>query len=60
MRREQAIVGAVAVSSLGPVPYGLCGRAAFGAGIKPTQIARQFGLSEADVRKALASDEKKR
>ena len=35
-------------------------RAAFGAGIKPTQIARQFGLSEADVRRALASDEKKR
>jgi hypothetical protein len=35
-------------------------RAAFNAGIKPTQIARQFGLSDADVRKALASDEKKR
>jgi hypothetical protein len=35
-------------------------RAAFGAGIKPTQIARQFGLSDAEVRKALASDEKKR
>jgi hypothetical protein len=35
-------------------------RAAFGAGIKPTQIARQFGLSDADVRKALASGEKKR
>ena len=35
-------------------------RAAFGAGIKPTQIARQFGLSETDVRRAMASDEKKR
>jgi len=35
-------------------------RAAFGAGIKPTQIARQFGLSDADVRNALASDEKKK
>jgi hypothetical protein len=35
-------------------------RAAFKAGIKPTQIARQFGLSDADVRKALASEEKKR
>ena len=34
-------------------------RAAFGAWIKPTQIARQFGLSDAEVRKALASDEKK-
>jgi hypothetical protein len=32
------------------------GRAAFKAGVKPSQIARQFGLSLADVRKALASD----
>ena len=31
-------------------------RAAFKAGIKPSQIARQFGLSQSDVRKALASD----
>src|SRR6187397_2207463 len=30
-------------------------RAAFKAGVKPTQIARQFGLSNADMRKALAS-----
>jgi len=30
-------------------------RAAFKAGIKPAQIARQFGLSQADVRRALAS-----
>jgi uncharacterized protein (DUF433 family) len=29
-------------------------RAAFKAGITPTRIARQFGLSESDVRKALA------
>ena len=35
-------------------------RAAFAAGIKPTQIARQFGLSDADVRMALASDHKKK
>jgi hypothetical protein len=35
-------------------------RAAFRAGVKPTLIARQFGLSDADVRGALASDEKKR
>jgi hypothetical protein len=35
-------------------------RAAFKAGVKPTQIARQFGLSDADVRRALASDERKR
>jgi hypothetical protein len=32
-------------------------RAAFKAGVKPTQIARQFGITQADVRKALAADE---
>jgi hypothetical protein len=31
-------------------------RAAFKAGITPSRIARQFGLSQSDVRKALASD----
>jgi hypothetical protein len=31
-------------------------RAAFKAGVKPSQIARQFGLSQSDVRQALASD----
>ena len=30
-------------------------RAAFKAGVKPSQIARQFGLSQSDVRNALAS-----
>jgi len=35
-------------------------RAAFKAGVKPTLIARQFGLSDADVRRALASAERKR
>jgi hypothetical protein len=30
-------------------------RAAFKVGVKPSQIARQFGLSQSDVRKALAS-----
>jgi hypothetical protein len=30
-------------------------RAAFKAGVKPSQIARQFGLSQSEVRKALAS-----
>jgi predicted DNA-binding protein (UPF0251 family) len=35
-------------------------RAAFKAGVKPAQIARQFGVSQADVRKVLASDAKKR
>jgi hypothetical protein len=31
-------------------------RAAFKSGVKTPQIARQFGLSQSDVRKALASD----
>jgi hypothetical protein len=31
-------------------------RAAFKVGVKPSQIARQFGLSQSDVRKALAGD----
>jgi transposase-like protein len=34
-------------------------RAAFKAGVTPSRIARQFGISQSDVRKALASDEKK-
>ena len=35
-------------------------RAAFKAGVTPTRIAREFGISQSNVRKALASDEKKR
>lgn len=31
-------------------------RAAFKAGVKPSLIARQFGLSQSDVRKALATE----
>jgi len=31
-------------------------RAAFKAGVKPSAIARQFGISRSDVRKALAQD----
>jgi len=34
-------------------------RAAFKAGVTPSRIARQFGISQSDVRKALASDPKK-
>ena len=34
-------------------------RSAFKAGITPSRIARQFGLSQSSVRKALASDERK-
>jgi hypothetical protein len=32
-------------------------RAAFKAGIKPSRIARQFGISQSDVKKVLASDD---
>jgi hypothetical protein len=35
-------------------------RAAFKAGVTPSRIARQFGISRSDVRKALASDTAKR
>ena len=35
-------------------------RAAFKAGVTPSRIARQFGISQSDVRKALASHESKR
>ena len=35
-------------------------RAAFKAGVTPSRIAKQFGISQSDVRKALASDERKR
>jgi hypothetical protein len=31
-------------------------RAAFKAGVKPSAIARQFGVSQSDVRKALAAE----
>ena len=35
-------------------------RAAFKAGITPSRIARQFGISQSNVRRALASDEPNR
>jgi transposase-like protein len=31
-------------------------RAAFKAGVTPSRIARHFGISQSDVRKALAND----
>jgi len=34
-------------------------RAAFKAGVRPSRIAREFGVSHADVRRVLASDGKK-
>jgi hypothetical protein len=35
-------------------------RSAFKAGVTPSRIARQFGISQANVRKALESDDRKR
>jgi hypothetical protein len=45
-----------------PLPQGKLNavRAAFKAGVTPSRIARQFGISQSDVRKALASDNAKR
>jgi len=34
-------------------------RAAFEAGVGPSAIARQFGISQAEVKRALASEEQK-
>jgi hypothetical protein len=34
-------------------------RASFKAGITPSRIARQFGVSQSDIRKALATDPSK-
>ena len=34
-------------------------RAAFKAGVKPSAIARQFGISQSDVRKALAQEKRR-
>jgi predicted DNA-binding protein (UPF0251 family) len=34
-------------------------RAAFKAGVKPSQIAKKFGVSQSDVSKAVASDASK-
>jgi hypothetical protein len=35
-------------------------RAAFKAGVKPSAIARQFGISQSDIRKALATEARDR
>jgi hypothetical protein len=45
-----------------PLPQGKLNavRAAFKAGVTPSRIAKQFGIYQSNVRKALASDERKR
>ena len=50
-RRQQVsedVAGSLTTGKLNAV------RAAFKAGVKPSAIARQFGISQSDVRKALA------
>jgi len=49
-QRTDAVAMPLTISKINAV------RAAFKAGITPARIARQFGLSQADVRKALASN----
>jgi hypothetical protein len=52
-RRIEAVAVPLAQGKLNAV------RAAFKAGVTPSRIARQFGISQSDVRKALASDTKR-
>jgi predicted DNA-binding protein (UPF0251 family) len=47
-----------AAVSLTPVKLNAV-RAAFKAGVRPSKIAKQFGISQSDVRKAVASDKPK-
>jgi hypothetical protein len=47
-QRRQEGAGSLTTGKLNAV------RAAFKAGVKPSAIARQFGISQSDVRKALA------
>ena len=44
-----------------PLPQGKLNavNAAFKAGVRPSRIAKQFGISQSDVRKVLASEKKK-
>lgn len=35
-------------------------RAAFKAGVRPSKIAKQFGISQSDIRKVIASEAMKR
>jgi hypothetical protein len=49
-RPSQAVAAPLSVGKMNAV------RAAFKAGVRPSRIAREFGLSQSDVRKALAAD----
>jgi hypothetical protein len=50
-RRQEAAEGGAGSLTTGKLN---AVRAAFKAGVKPSAIARQFGISQCDVRKALA------
>jgi hypothetical protein len=50
-RRQEAAEGGAGSLTTGKLN---AVRAAFKAGVKPSAIARQFGVSQSDVRKALA------
>ena len=55
-RRQEAVqdgAGSLTTGKLNAV------RAAFKAGVKPSAIARQFGISQSDVRKALAQGKRR-
>jgi hypothetical protein len=52
-RRAEAVAAPLTQGKLNAV------RAAFKAGITPSRIARQFGISQSDVRRALAADEER-
>jgi predicted DNA-binding protein (UPF0251 family) len=52
-RRVEAVAVPLTVGKLNAV------RAAFKAGVTPSRIARQFGISQSDVWKALASEPKR-
>jgi predicted DNA-binding protein (UPF0251 family) len=52
-QRRQEATGSLTTGKLNAV------RAAFKAGVKPSSIARQFGISQSNVRKALAQDSRR-
>jgi DNA invertase Pin-like site-specific DNA recombinase len=52
-QRRQEATGSLTTGKLNAV------RAAFKAGVKPSAIARQFGISQSNVRKALAQDSRR-
>jgi hypothetical protein len=51
--RPQSAVGELTTGKLNAV------RAAFKAGVKPSVIARQFGISQSDVRKAIGVEKRR-